>query len=224
VEQYAAEGAITAQQFKDSLTTAGAVTPAMLDKIDEYEASLPTEPAVLRDLCLELLKVGDLNAAQQQLLTQAYQEQFAWEQAVGQLAVAAHQTKYPWSGDYDESGTPFWWLYQYVFQPLLTTTFAVLAFYVASAAFRAFRAKNLEATLLLGTAFIILLRPTFLGAWYTMVMPEALGMDNLTSFIMGTMNTAGNRAIMIGIALGIASTSLKVLLGIDRSYLGSGDE
>jgi hypothetical protein len=32
--------------------------------------------------------------------------------------------------------------------------------------------------------------------------------------------TAGNRAIMIGIALGIVATSLRVLLGLDRSYLG----
>ena len=40
---------------------------------------------------------------------------------------------------------------------------------------------------------------------------------------MGVFNTAGQRAIMIGIALGVAATSLKVLLGVNRSYLGSGD-
>jgi hypothetical protein len=37
---------------------------------------------------------------------------------------------------------------------------------------------------------------------------------------MAVFNTAGNRAIMIGIALGIVATSLKILIGVDRSYLG----
>ena len=41
---------------------------------------------------------------------------------------------------------------------------------------------------------------------------------------MDVFNTAGMRAIKIGVALGIVSTSLRVLLGIDRSYLGGREE
>jgi len=105
--------------------------------------------------------------------------------------------------------------------------FSMLAFYIASAAFRAFRAKNFEAILLLGTAFIILLGRTFAGVFLTSWFPDVISglrIENLTVYIMSVFNTAGNRAVMIGIALGIASTSLKVLLGVDRSYLGSGEE
>jgi hypothetical protein len=130
----------------------------------------------------------------------------------------------PWSGIYNETGTPYWWLYEYVYNPLTATMFALLSFYVASAAFRAFRAKNTEATLLLATAFIILLGRTYAGTWLTSAVPDeypALTFPGLTVYIMAVFNTAGQRAIMIGIALGTAATSLKVLLGVDRSYLGS---
>jgi len=134
---------------------------------------------------------------------------------------------YAWSGDYLQIGSMFGWLYEYAFKPLTATMFAMLAFYVASAAFRAFRAKNLEAILLLGTAFIILLGRTAAGPFLTSWLPDVLSgfkLENLTVTIMQVINTAGNRAIMIGIALGVASTSLKVLLGVDRSYLGGGKE
>jgi hypothetical protein len=133
------------------------------------------------------------------------------------------------AGNYLEIGGAFWWFYEYAFKPLTATMFAMLAFYVASAAFRAFRAKNFEAILLLGTAFIILLGRTYAGVWLTSFLAEdgplrGARLENLTVTIMKVFVTAGNRAIMIGIALGIASTSLKVLLGVDRSYLGGGEE
>jgi hypothetical protein len=132
--------------------------------------------------------------------------------------------EYPWSGAYQDEGGAPWWLYTYVYTPLVATTFSLLAFYVASAAFRAFRAKNAEATLLLATAFIVLLGRTYAGAWLTSAVPEeysALTFPGLTAIILGVFNTAGQRAIMMGIALGIAATSLKVLTGVDRSFLGS---
>jgi len=146
--------------------------------------------------------------------------------SVGLLKVgsnpSAESPDYAWSGSYREYGSPFWWLFEYAFKPLTATMFAMLAFYVASAAFRAFRAKNMEAILLLGTAFIILLGQSA-GSYLTSWIPDefsGLRLNNLTVYIMQVFTTAGNRAIMIGIALGIASTSLKVLLGVDRSYLG----
>jgi len=54
-------------------------------------------------------------------------------------------------------------------------------------------------------------------------LPESmqwLRFDNLTVWIMDVPNTAGTRAITIGIALGVVATSLRILLGVDRSYLG----
>ena len=147
---------------------------------------------------------------------------------VGLGKIGVHpSTDYPdnaWSGVYLDLGSPFWWLYEYAFKPLTATMFAMLAFYIASASFRAFRAKNVEAVLLLGTAFIILLGRTFAGVWLTSWLPESLSglkIENISVYIMQVFNTAGSRAIIIGIALGIASTSLKVILGVDRSYLGS---
>lgn len=131
------------------------------------------------------------------------------------------------SGETQGTGSTFWWVYEYAFKPLTATMFSMLAFYVASAAFRAFRAKNFEAILLLGTAFIVLLgatATTVITDWIPSNGPFGdLRLENLKIYIMQVFNTAGTRAIIIGIALGIASTSLKIMLGIDRSFLGSGD-
>lgn len=131
---------------------------------------------------------------------------------------------FAWSGRYQEEGSAFWWLYEYVMQPITSTMFALLAFYVASAAFRAFRAKNVEALLLLATAFIVLLSKTEepLRALATGVPPtrEELYLPDVALWIRSVFNTAGQRAIIIGIAIGVAATSLRVLLGKDRSYLG----
>ncbi|MBT4504634.1 MAG: hypothetical protein HOC74_43310 [Gemmatimonadetes bacterium] len=157
---------------------------------------------------------------------------FAITLFVGLTKLGAHpNAQFPdashWTGQYREVGTSFWWIYQYAFVPLTATIFSLLAFYVASAAFRAFRARNTEAILLLGTAVIILLGRTFAGVYLTGWLPDevaGLRIENLTVDIMRVFNTAGNRAIMIGIALGTASVSLKILLGVDRSYLGSGDD
>jgi hypothetical protein len=126
-------------------------------------------------------------------------------------------------GALEADGSWFAFGYNALFTPLQSTMFSILAFFVASASYRAFRAKNTEATLLLGAALIILLGRTFVGVTLTAWLPESLeflSIPSLSNWIMSVVNQAGQRAILIGIGLGIMSTSLKVILGIERSYLG----
>lgn len=123
----------------------------------------------------------------------------------------------------DASGTPFQLMFTYVMSPLQATMYSLLAFYVASASYRAFRARNLEATILLIAAFVILLGRTPFGFYLTAWIPDSFSMleiPNLAVWIMNSPNLAGQRAIMIGIALGVISMSLRLMLGIERSYLG----
>jgi hypothetical protein len=122
-----------------------------------------------------------------------------------------------------QTGSWFQTMFTYVMSPLNSTMYALLAFYVASASYRAFRAKNREATILLAAAFVVLLGNTPFGMFLTSWIPDSfslLQVPNAAVFIMGSPNLAGQRAIMIGIGLGVVSMSLRVLLGIERTYLG----
>jgi hypothetical protein len=122
--------------------------------------------------------------------------------------------------DYRNVGTGFDWLYNYIYTPLSSTMFAILAFFVASASYRAFRARNFEATLLLLAAFFVMIGRVPIGDLLSGFLPESMRLSNLATWIMQFPNTAGQRAIMIGISLGIVSSSLRLILGIERSYLG----
>jgi len=118
-------------------------------------------------------------------------------------------------------GKPHESLYQWVFMnmlvPMESTMFALLAFYIASSAFRAFRARNFEATLLLLAGVLVMLGRVPIGeaAWE--------GFTDVQQWIMEFPNTAAKRAIIIGVGLGMASTALKLILGVERAYLGRGD-
>jgi hypothetical protein len=116
----------------------------------------------------------------------------------------------------DGSSTPFDWLYKYGFLPLQGTMFSLLAFFMASASYRAFRARNVEATILLIAALIVMFGRIPFGEMVSKWFPLA------TEWIMGKPNMAAQRGIMIGAALGAASMALRVILGIERSYLGIG--
>lgn len=103
--------------------------------------------------------------------------------------------------------------YLYMMVPLGATMFSVLAFYIASAAYRSFRAKSVISVLLLLAAFAIML---------AIIFYNVLPLGDFGEWLLSVPNMAAKRGILLGVALGMIATSLKIILGIERGYLGAG--
>ncbi|MCK4544156.1 hypothetical protein KAU43_01330 [candidate division WOR-3 bacterium] len=100
--------------------------------------------------------------------------------------------------------------------PMQAAIFSLLAFYITSAAFRSFRAKTAESTVLLIVAIIIMIGNIPLSRYVP-------GSSMFSEWILSVLNLAGQRGILLGVGLGMAATSIKIILGIERSYLGGGE-
>lgn len=114
--------------------------------------------------------------------------------------------------------TAFGWVYAYMMVPLQGTMFAILAFFIASAAYRSFRARSREAAVLLIAAVIVMLGRVPLGEH---LIPAS---GDVTQWILNVLNASVRRAILIGISLGAVALSLKIIFGVERAYLGGGKE
>lgn len=130
----------------------------------------------------------------------------------------------------------FEWLYNNVQLPMDATMFSLLAFFIASAAYRAFRARTFEASLLLITALIVMMGNVPVGdfIWNTVLawIPwegEVWipwwedGTSWWRQWILDNPNLSARRGIILGVSLGVISQSIRIILGIERSYLGGGD-
>ncbi len=118
-------------------------------------------------------------------------------------------------------GSIYDWLFMNLQAPMMATMFATLAFYIASAAYRAFRARTPEATLLLLTAILVMFWRVPIGEAILNQLPGDFPYF-INKFVMNGVNTAVQRGIIIGAALGAAAMSLRIILGIERTYLGKG--
>ena len=114
------------------------------------------------------------------------------------------------------------WIYNQLYSPMSATMFSLLAFFIASAAFRAFRIRTMEAGLLAAAALIVMLGRVPIGDVMTQWLPEPLRLGAVQDWIMNFPQNAAKRAVLIGAARGVRATGLRVILGIERSYLGGG--
>jgi hypothetical protein len=117
----------------------------------------------------------------------------------------------------DGAMTAFGWIYNFMMVPLQGTMFAILAFFIASAAYRSFRARSREAAVLLVAAMIVMMGRVPLGEYLILS-------GDVSQWILNVLNASVRRAILIGVSLGAVALSFKIIFGVERSYLGGGKE
>ena len=167
-----------------------------------------------------------------------------------------------WGDHIQDKDSLFTWMFDSLFYPLDATMFALLAFFVASASYRAFRIRNFEASLLLTAGVLVMIGAVPIGAYIPSWMfvyillsllfafisplfkskdilikvfltsciliglslffwnPVFLNSKSILFWIIAYPTVAGKKAIMIGVALGIVATSLRIIFGKDKSFLG----
>jgi hypothetical protein len=137
---------------------------------------------------------------------------------------------------YNLSGGLHMWMFNNMFVPMQATMFSVLAFFIASAAFRAFRARSMEATALLIAGCIMMIGRVPVGDWLAQNIENigwsfqingstysALDFPEATSWLLNVPNAAAKRGIILGVLLSQIAIAIRIIFGIERTYMGGGD-
>lgn len=112
------------------------------------------------------------------------------------------------------TNTIYSWVFDNAYTPLSATVFSLNAFFLSSACYRAFRARNGHAAVLLIAGVIVMLGSVGIGYAVSPMFSEA------KTWIMNIPNSSAMRAMNIGAALGIIGVSLRVIMGLERGHLG----
>lgn len=116
-------------------------------------------------------------------------------------------------------------LFNILFRGFLTsmeaTMFSLIAFYIVSAAYRAFRIRSTEAVLMMAAAAIIMLALVPVGAVITDWLPRtgflsAFRLENVGYWLLVSPNMAAQRAIAFGVAVGALAMGLRIWLSLER--------
>ncbi|HZO90711.1 MAG TPA: hypothetical protein VFB38_20450 [Chthonomonadaceae bacterium] len=107
-------------------------------------------------------------------------------------------------------------LFDGALQSLDATMFSIIAFYIVSAAYRAFRVRSVEATFLLVTAVLVMLGQIMVAQAVTMHLPHNLHVEVIRDWILTKANAPATRAIAFGLGIGGLAVALRIWLGLER--------
>lgn len=104
------------------------------------------------------------------------------------------------------------------FVPLGASMFALLGFYIVSAAYNSFRARSVEAAVMMFAAIIVILGQIPQGSIY---ISEHL--PSMRLWLMEYLNTPANRAIYFGSAIAGLAMAVRLWLSLDKNQQIGGD-
>jgi len=112
------------------------------------------------------------------------------------------------------SGT-YAFLYDSIYRSGAATVFSLNAFFIVSAAYRAFRIKDGPSIVFMLAGSMVMLGQVGIGQ----VMWS--GLPVLSSWVMRVPNMGAMRGITIGASLGVIGLGLRVMLGLERRHFGA---
>lgn len=108
----------------------------------------------------------------------------------------------------------FLWIYNNMTSPIGAALYSLTAFYITSAAYRVFRARNWNAAVLLVSAFVVLMMLIPIGA---VILPPVVP---LGEWLRSYPSAAGFRGMILGTSLGIVGLGVRVFAGRQREHFG----
>lgn len=128
-------------------------------------------------------------------------------------------------------------LFDGMLQTMDAAMFSLIAFYILSAAYRAFRIRSVEATILLATALIVILSLMGLAASFWGMPIDAMShhivvngqsvpdpgsfvqnfrLENISKWLTDALQTSSLRGIDFGIGIGALAMGMRLWLSLDR--------
>ena len=101
--------------------------------------------------------------------------------------------------------------------------FSIVAFYILSAAYRAFRARSIEATILLVTALVVMLSLMGLVEFYwaqgvdSAHLSNNFKLDNVARWLRGNVQTPAIRGIDFGVGIGLLAMGVRLWLNLEKT-------
>ncbi|RPI32610.1 MAG: hypothetical protein EHM70_08505 [Chloroflexota bacterium] len=108
------------------------------------------------------------------------------------------------------------WIFNYIQVPIESSLLALLAVVLIFAGVRLTRRRlnSLSVIFIVSALLVMISSVPIFGAG------EIPGLGPLRDFIVNILAVAGARGILLGVALGIIATGLRILMGSDRPYTG----